>query len=271
MTTLIVALVRHFTQGRREAVDKTAPTNKMRCAQVPSPPMTSPFIAINDLSLELTWGTLPVKVLSGITLSAAPGEVIAISGAPGAGKTSLLMTLAGLQRATSGEIVIAGQSLSTLGKDGLALMRRRTLGFVFANFNLIPSLTALENVALPLEIASPPGPYAVARDEARYLLGAVGLDQRLDHLPKMLSGGEQQRVAVARSLITGPALLLADEPTGNLDGQTAQRVTDLLFARARQFGTTMLIVTHDQALVARADRLVRLDRGRLSAAEAVTA
>jgi putative ABC transport system ATP-binding protein len=193
-------------------------------------------------------------------------EVAAIVGPSGSGKTSLLMLLAGLERATSGEVVVAGQDLSGLSEDNLALFRRRTLGIVFQSFHLIPSLSALDNVALALEIASPQLSLAQTREAAAAALAAVGLGDRLSHRPAALSGGEQQRVGLARAMIAKPRLLLADEPTGNLDQKTGALVVELMFDLARQQRTAVVMITHDPALAERADRVLTMTQGELTEA-----
>jgi len=190
-------------------------------------------------------------------------------GPSGSGKTSLLMLLAGLERATSGRIVVAGQDLSGLSEDELAVFRRKTLGIVFQSFHLIPSLTALDNVGLALEIASPQLSLARTREAAAAELAAVGLGDRLDHRPSALSGGEQQRVGLARAMIAKPRLLLADEPTGNLDQNTGALVIDLMFDLARRQGTAVVLITHDPSLAARADRVFTMTRGELVETSAV--
>ena len=201
----------------------------------------------------------PVNILSGVDLQVGSGEAVGIVGPSGSGKTSLLMLLAGLERATAGTVTVAGQELTRLDEDALARFRRATVGIVFQSFHLIPAMTALENVAVPLELAG----VADAEGRARAGLVAVGLGHRLTHLPGQLSGGEQQRVALARAFAARPRLLLADEPTGNLDGATGQAVMDLLFSMQAEHGTTLLLITHDPALAARCDRTVRVVDGRV--------
>ncbi|MDF2981445.1 MAG: transporter, partial [Devosia sp.] len=190
-------------------------------------------------------------------------EVVAIVGPSGSGKTSLLMLLAGLERATSGKVVVAGQDLSGLSEDDLAVFRRHTLGIVFQSFHLIPSLTALDNVGLALEIASPDLSLVQTREAAAAALEAVGLGGRLHHRPAALSGGEQQRVGLARAMIAKPRLLLADEPTGNLDQETGAVVVELMFDLARRQGTAVVLITHDPSLAARADRVFTMTAGEL--------
>lgn len=198
-------------------------------------------------------------------------EVVAIVGPSGSGKTSLLMLLAGLERATSGRVIVAGQDLSGLSEDDLAVFRRHNLGIVFQSFHLIPSLTALDNVGLALEIASPDLSLAQTREAAAAALEAVGLGGRLDHRPAALSGGEQQRVGLARAMIARPRLLLADEPTGNLDQETGAVVVELMFDLARKQGTAVVLITHDPSLAARADRVFTMTSGELVETRSVRA
>ena len=192
-----------------------------------------------------------------------PAEVVAIVGPSGSGKTSLLMLLAGLERPTSGRIEIAGQDLGKLTEDGLALFRRNNLGIVFQSFHLIPSLTALDNVSLALGIASPELSLKQAREAAEAALTSVGLGNRVHHRPGALSGGEQQRVGLARAMIANPRLLLADEPTGNLDQKTGSLVIDVMFDIARKKHTAVVLITHDPSLAARADRVFTMTQGEL--------
>ena len=200
-----------------------------------------------------------VNVLRGIDLTVAVGETIGITGPSGSGKSSLLMVLGGLEAASGGEVHVVGQDLSKLNEDGLARLRRDNVGIVFQSFQLIPTMTAQENVAVPLELAGIGD--ALARAAAE--LQAVGLGHRLNHYPGQLSGGEQQRVALARAVIARPRLLLADEPTGNLDGATGADIAALLFEMPRRHGATLVLVTHDPVLAARCDRVVRLVDGRV--------
>jgi putative ABC transport system ATP-binding protein len=218
------------------------------------------LVRIRGLSLTVPAAAGPVNILRGIDLDIAAGEAVGIVGPSGSGKTSLLMVLAGLERPTSGSVRLAGQEIVTLDEDALARLRREHIGIVFQAFHLIPTMTALENVAVPLELAGA----ADAMARARAALCAVGLGARLGHLPGQLSGGEQQRVALARALVARPKLLLADEPTGNLDSETGAAVMDLLFALRAQAGATLLLVTHDQAVAARCSRIVALADGRLA-------
>jgi len=198
-------------------------------------------------------------VLADVDLEVAPGESVAILGASGSGKSTLLGLLAGLDRPTEGEVFVEGQSLAKLDEDGLARMRRGQVGFVFQSFHLLPNLTALENVRVPLELIGFEG----ANKQSEELLAAVGLAERMHHYPSQLSGGEMQRVALARAFGPRPRLILADEPTGNLDAATGERVLDLLFDLRQEKGTSLVLVTHDPALAARADRRLRLDAGRV--------
>ncbi len=217
----------------------------------------TPLIRVRNLSLTVPAAAGPVNILRGLDFDIAAGETVALLGPSGSGKTSLLMLLAGLERPTAGTISLAGEELAGLSEDALARLRRRYIGIVFQAFHLISSMTALENVAVPLELAG----RADAR--ARAALEAVGLGHRLTHLPSTLSGGEQQRVAIARAFSAAPRLILADEPTGNLDQATGREIISLLFAEQRAHATTLLLVTHDPALAARCERRVYLADGRL--------
>lgn len=221
--------------------------------------MTKPVIDLGAVSLTLTSRAGPVEILKGVDLAVLPGESIAVVGPSGSGKTSLLMVIAGLERATSGQVRVAGQQFMALGEDELALVRGANIGIVFQSFHLVPTMTALENVALPLEFAGK----ADAFDVARSMLGEVGLSHRTDHFPAQLSGGEQQRVALARALGPRPQILLADEPTGNLDGKTGGQVVDLLFNLQRRSQATLILVTHDVSLAERCGRVVRMADGRI--------
>lgn len=221
--------------------------------------MQDPLVHIRQLSLSLVGGAGEVNILRQIDLTIAAGETLSIVGPSGAGKTTLLMALAGLERASAGSVVVAGADLGRLDEDGLARFRRRHVGIVFQSFHLVPSMTALENVALPLEFSG----INDAADRARKALEAVGLGERMGHFPGELSGGEQQRVALARAFVPRPALLLADEPTGNLDRDTGERVMELLFALQREQGTTLVLVTHDERLAARCQRQLTMADGRL--------
>ena len=205
----------------------------------------------------LTAQSGPVEILRGISLTVKAGETLGLVGPSGSGKSSLLMLMGGLERATSGKVAALGQDLGSLNEDGLARFRRGRMGVVFQNFHLIPTMTALENVAVPLEIAGDAGAFAKAEAE----LKAMGLGHRLDHYPAQLSGGEQQRVALARAAAPRPAILLADEPTGNLDATNGAAVMELLFSLRDRFGATLIMVTHAPELAARCDRVVRLADG----------
>jgi putative ABC transport system ATP-binding protein len=217
------------------------------------------MIELKDLTMSYSFEGEQVNVLSGVDLSIADGETIAIIGPSGSGKTTLLLLLAGLDQPRKGEIIFDGISLADLDADALADIRRDRLGIIFQSFHLVPSLTALGNVALPLEIAGK----ADARVRARDMLGKVGLAQRARHFPMQLSGGEQQRVAIARALVHAPTLVLADEPTGNLDVRTGTRVSKVLFDLNAEVGSTLVLVTHDETIARRCDRLVRLHEGKL--------
>ncbi|MGF6226484.1 putative ABC transport system ATP-binding protein [Inquilinus ginsengisoli] len=219
-----------------------------------------PGIRLTDVHLELASAAGPVNILRGIDLSVAAGEVVSIVGPSGSGKSSLMMLIGGLERPTQGRVEVAGRELSTASEDALALFRRDHVGIVFQNFHLIPTMTALENVAIPLEFAGA----ADAFDRAAERLRAVGLGHRLSHYPGQLSGGEQQRTALARAFAADPDVILADEPTGNLDGETGRQVIDLMFDLSRRRGATLLLITHDPALAARCDRIVRLVDGRIT-------
>jgi len=206
----------------------------------------------------------PLHILRKVSLRVAPAEVIAIVGPSGSGKTSLLMLLAGLEKATGGTVAVNERDLGAMSEDELARFRRHTLGIVFQSFHLIPSLTALDNVGLALEIAEPGLSMAQIRDKAAAALAAVGLEGRLDHRPSALSGGEQQRVGLARASVANPPLLLADEPTGNLDQKTGAVVVDLMFDLARRQKTAVVMITHDPALAAKADRVYTMTQGELT-------
>lgn len=224
----------------------------------------APIIAVTGVNYTLDVAGRPLHILRNVGLSVQPAEVVAIVGPSGSGKTSLLMLLAGLERASSGRVLVDGQDLTTLSDDELTLFRRRTLGIVFQSFHLIPSLTALDNVGLALEIAQPELPLARTRAAATEALAAVGLADRLHHRPAALSGGEQQRVGLARAMIAKPRLLLADEPTGNLDQKTGARVIELMFDLARRQHTAVVLITHDPGLAARADRVFTMTLGELT-------
>ncbi len=222
--------------------------------------MPEPIIRLTDVRLNLESRAGIVEILKGITFDIARGQSLAIVGPSGSGKTSLLMILAGLERATSGDVHVAGRNFNALDEDQMALARGEDIGIVFQSFHLIPTMTALENVALPLEFAGD----ADARPRARALLDEVGLGPRVDHFPAQLSGGEQQRVALARALAPEPKLLLADEPTGNLDGKTGRQVVELLFDLKRRSGATLVLVTHDDRLARECERTIRMADGNIA-------
>ena len=221
--------------------------------------MTSPLIEARSLVFTAAAISGPVQVLRGVDLTVAAGEAVGIVGPSGSGKTSLLMLLAGLERPTGGQLSVAGRDLGALDEDALARFRRDEVGIVFQAFHLVPTMTALENVAVPLEFAG----RRDAFERAAAALKEVGLGHRLEHYPGQLSGGEQQRVALARAVVAEPRLILADEPTGNLDRTTGAVVMDLLFGLRARLGTTLLLITHDPALAERCERQVRIEDGRI--------
>jgi len=223
-------------------------------------PSVPPTIRLCDLSLTLTGPAGPVNILRGVDLTVTQGAAVGLVGPSGAGKSSLLMVTAGLQRPTSGTVTVAGQDLGALNEDALARFRRDHVGVVFQGFHLIPTMTAEENVAVPLEFAGRKDAFDVARAQ----LEAVGLGHRLGHYPGQLSGGEQQRVALARAFAPHPRLLLADEPTGNLDGETGALVMDLLFRLHDEQKTTLMLITHDLALAGRCNRVIRIQDGTIT-------
>ncbi len=227
-----------------------------------NPPLT-PRIAAKGLSKRLASGSTMLQILDDVDLAIAPGETVAIVGPSGSGKSTLLALLAGLDRPTAGVVEIDGRRIDDLDEDQLALLRRAKIGFVFQSFQLLPNLTALENVLLPLELAKKPG----ARARAEELLRATGLGERLHHSPSQLSGGEPQRVAVARAFGPSPAILYADEPTGNLDAATGAQVLALLEDLRAKEGSTLVLVTHDKDVAARADRSIHLRAGRVERVE----
>jgi putative ABC transport system ATP-binding protein len=222
--------------------------------------VTKTIIQLNKADLTLGSAAASVHVLKGIDLAINQGEAVGIVGPSGSGKSTLLMVLAGLERLDSGEIHILDTGLHALSEDALADFRGRNIGIVFQSFHLIANMTALENVAVPLELANVKNAFDIARKE----LTAVGLGERLSHYPGQLSGGEQQRVAIARALAPSPAVLIADEPTGNLDTETGRQIADLLFAKQAERGTTLLLVTHDNALAARCTRQIRVRSGEIA-------
>jgi putative ABC transport system ATP-binding protein len=221
----------------------------------------SAIIEVNHLSKRVTTTDGVLTIVNNAHFSVAPGEAIAIVGASGSGKSTLLGLMAGLDDPTEGFVAIQGQSLSSLDEDGRAKLRGRLVGFVFQSFQLLPSLTALENVMLPLELSG----VANAAERAKAILERVGLGARVKHYPKQLSGGEQQRVAIARAFVTEPKLLFADEPTGNLDAKTGRTMIELLFELNRERGTTLVLVTHDLNLASRCGRRLTIDEGVISA------
>lgn len=218
-----------------------------------------PAILLDDVHLKLASDAGEVNILRGISLNVGSGEAVGVVGASGGGKSTMLMVMAGLERASTGLVQIAGVNLDGMSEDALALFRRDNIGIVFQNFHLVPTMSALENVAVPLEFAG----VSNAFDRAREKLEAVGLGHRLSHYPGQLSGGEQQRVALARAFVAEPKILMADEPTGNLDGTTGEAVMDLLFDLHDRSGTTLVLISHDLELVKRCDRVVTIADGRI--------
>jgi putative ABC transport system ATP-binding protein len=218
------------------------------------------MVDLRDVHLTLVSGAGAVNILRGVDLNVAKSEAIGIVGPSGSGKSTLLAVIAGLERATSGSVQVDDCDLNSLNEDGLALFRRRSVGIVFQSFHLIPTMTALENVAVPLELAGRRDAFERAENE----LAHVGLAHRVGHYPFELSGGEQQRVALARAVAGSPALLLADEPTGNLDGVTGRAIIDLLFELHRRHGTTLVLITHDQEVASACDRVVHIQDGRVA-------
>jgi putative ABC transport system ATP-binding protein len=223
--------------------------------------MSDKAVALHNVDLSLGRGAARVHILRGISLEIGRGEAVGLVGPSGSGKSTLLMTMAGLERPDSGRIEVDGTDLSTLDEDALARFRGRRIGIVFQSFHLVPTMTALENVALPLELAGKDDAFERAEEE----LKLVGLSGRLHHYPAQLSGGEQQRVAIARAVVPNPAILVADEPTGNLDETTGESIIDVLFSLKRDRGATLVLVTHDLALARRCDRMVRLRSGLVEA------
>ncbi|MGI4878391.1 MAG: ABC transporter ATP-binding protein [Janthinobacterium lividum] len=218
-------------------------------------------IDARDVTLRLGSGDAAVDILRGVDLRVVAGESLAILGLSGSGKSSLMSILAGLERASSGRVTVVGQDFTALDEDGLARARRGRIGIVLQAFHLIPTMTALENVAVPLELAGIADPFGSARTQ----LDAVGLGHRVTHYPGQLSGGEQQRVGIARAIACRPVLLFADEPTGNLDAATGRGIVDLLFAQARETGATLVLITHDVALAERCGRVIEMKDGRIVA------
>ncbi len=226
-------------------------------------PSPTPAIALAGVNLSLGQGAGRIHILKDIALDIGRGEAFGLVGPSGSGKSTLLMVMAGLERPDTGTVTVAGEDLTKLDEDKLARFRGRNVGIVFQSFHLIPTMTALENVAVPLELAG----VADAQERARAELASMGLAERLTHYPAELSGGEQQRVAIARALVVDPAILVADEPTGNLDEETGQQIIDLLFEGQARRGTTLVLVTHDAALAARCARVARLRSGRIDGVE----
>jgi putative ABC transport system ATP-binding protein len=224
----------------------------------------APAIALSGVNLALGREAARVHVLKDVSLHIGQGEAVGLVGPSGSGKSTLLMVIAGLERPDAGSVGVAGEDLGALDEDRLARFRGRNVGIVFQSFHLIPTMTAIENVAVPLELAGVSGAFAIAREE----LGAVGLGDRLSHYPAQLSGGEQQRVALARALAPNPSILLADEPTGNLDEATGRQIIELMFAGHAERRMTLVLVTHDSALAGRCDRIVRMRSGAIDAAPA---
>ncbi|MDP1717113.1 MAG: ABC transporter ATP-binding protein [Burkholderiales bacterium] len=226
--------------------------------------LSTTIVQVAALGKQVTTGSAQLTILRDISFNVSAGEAVAIVGVSGSGKSTLLGLMAGLDTPTSGSVAVNGQDLFALDEDGRAALRGQMMGFVFQSFHLLPEFTALENVMLPLELAGDAG----AREAAQALLERVGVGDRLGHYPKQLSGGEQQRVAIARAFVTRPALLLADEPTGNLDADTGANIIELMFELNRERGTTLLLVTHDETLSRRCTRVLRLVGGMLQKSEA---
>ena len=222
-------------------------------------PPEAPLVLLEDVALTLASAAGPVDILRGISLTIAPAETVALVGPSGSGKSSLMMVLTGLERPSRGRVMLAGHDLGALDENALAILRRQHVGIVFQSFHLLPTMTALENVAIPLELAGDPD----ALEKAAGVLARVGLGHRLGHYPGQLSGGEQQRVAIARAFVAGPSLLLADEPTGNLDVATSAAVIDCLFEQHARLGSALLLISHDPRLAQRCDRQLQLQDGRI--------
>ncbi|MBT9540563.1 ABC transporter ATP-binding protein [Thiobacillus sp.] len=226
----------------------------------PTDPAQFPIVAARALSQRVATADGPLVILSEVELAVKAGETLAITGASGSGKSTLLGLLAGLDQPSSGELFLLGQNLNALDEDARARLRAGRIGFVFQSFQLLPALTALENILLPLELAGRPD----ARERAAHWLDRVGITARAGHTPRQLSGGEQQRVAIARAFATDPEIVFADEPTGNLDADTGARIIDLLFELNASAHTTLILVTHDDALAARCQRRIHLVAGRMN-------
>lgn len=229
----------------------------------PSLPSADPIIRLNDLKLTLPSTAGEVNILRGISLDVEPGEAVGLVGPSGSGKSTLLMVLAGLEKPTSGTVTVANQNFSGMNEDALALFRRDNVGIVFQSFHLVPTMTALENVAVPMELAGRADAFSRAEEELKH----VGLSHRLTHYPGQLSGGEQQRVALARAVAGDPKILLADEPTGNLDGTTGDQIIELMFDLHDKRGTTLVLITHDTELAEACNRVVRLKDGLIDVIE----
>jgi putative ABC transport system ATP-binding protein len=225
--------------------------------------LNEPIIQLDNVHLTLTSRAGPVHILRGVSLAVPAGQSAAIVGPSGSGKTSLLMVMAGLERVSSGVITVGNRKLGDLSEDDLAVLRGAEMGIVFQSFHLVPTMTALENVALPMELAGDNRAFATARE----LLGEVGLAARVDHFPAELSGGEQQRVAIARALSREPKIIFADEPTGNLDSRTGRQIIELLFGLRERRNATLVIVTHDDHLATKADRIIRMADGAIASDE----
>jgi putative ABC transport system ATP-binding protein len=221
----------------------------------------NPAVRMDGIHLTLTSQAGPVNILDDISIEIGAGETVSLVGQSGSGKTSLLLLIAGLERPTRGRVALAGKDTTDLDEDRLALIRRAMIGIVFQSFHLIPTMTAIENVAVPLELSGAENAFGRARD----MLAAVGLEHRERHYPAQLSGGEQQRVALARALVARPSIILADEPTGNLDNDTGRRIVDLLFEQTRAIGATLLLITHEAGLAERCERRLRMADGRIVA------
>lgn len=224
--------------------------------------MSQPLIALHNVHLALESSSGPVNILSDISIEMRSGESVALVGSSGSGKTSTMLVMAGLEQVTQGDIWVNGQNITHYNEDQLAMLRREHFGIVFQSFHLVPTMTALENVAVPLELAGHPNPMK----EAAAMLDAVGLAERGHHYPAQLSGGEQQRVAIARAFAPRPGIILADEPTGNLDEENSERIINLLFALQAEYGATLLLITHDPTLAARCSRTLTMRNGQLERA-----
>jgi len=228
---------------------------------MPHPQPQTAMIDLDQVSLSLPSRAGSVDILNNISLQIKPGETVAMLGPSGAGKTTAMMVMGGLEAITAGRISVAGHDLMAMDEDRLAEIRRDHIGIIFQAFRLIPSMTALENVAVPLELTGTPDAF----DKARQALVDVGLGHRLDHMPDQLSGGEQQRVAIARAIVTNPDILLADEPTGNLDQATGADIMELLLETAQRHNTCLVLITHDEGLATRCQRIIRIADGRIAA------